>query len=409
MTVSLDYGGTVMGRNRKLGDITIKDEDMKILKSLASSQTAEHRQVQRAKIILLAGEGFSNAEISAKIGVHRNTVSTYIKKYLSAGLQYALSDSERSGKPNLITDEEKAFITNIACTKPKELGQAAELWTYRLLRDYIREHCQENGYSGLKNIAHTTVRSILESNEIKPNKMNYYLVKKDPEFQAKMHDVLVIYKQIEMCFDESGNLCIDMDAPKTVTISYDEKPGIQALKNIAPDLPPTIGHGSIGRDYEYKRLGTVSLLAGLDLLTGTIIPSVSDTHKSSDFVAWLKKVDALYPEHDTIRLILDNHSAHTSKETMAYLETRPGRFAFVFTPKHGSWLNLIESFFSKMTRQCLKGMRVESKQELVDRIYQYCDEVNAAPVQYHWTYKMDEISIEEVADSEIDPELTLIG
>ena len=374
-----------MGRNRKLGDVLIKDEDMKILKPLASSQTAEHRQVQRARIILLAGEGYSNAEISAKIGVHRNTVSTFIKKYLAAGLQYALSDSDRSGKPNLITDEEKAYITNIACTKPKELGLAAELWTYRLLRDYIREHCTGNGYPGLKNIAHTTVRNILENNEIKPNKMNYYLVKKDPEFESKMHEVLVIYKQIDMCFDENGNLCIDMDAPKTVTISYDEKPGIQALKNIAPDLPPTSKHGTVGRDYEYKRLGTVSLLAGLDLLTGRIIPSVSDTHKSSDFVEWLKKVDALYPEHDTIRLILDNHSAHTSKETMAYLETKPGRFAFVFTPKHGSWLNLIESFFGKMTRQCLKGMRVESKQELVDRIYKYCEEVNAAPVQYHWT------------------------
>ena len=94
---------------------------------------------------------------------------------------------------------------------------------------------------------------------------------------------------------------------------------------------------------------------------------------------------------------------------MAYLETKPGRFAFVFTPKHGSWLNPIESFFGKMTRQCLKGMRVESKQELVDRIYKYCEEVNAAPVQYHWTYKMDDISVEEVADAEIDPELSLIG
>lgn len=116
-----------MGRNRKYGDIIIKEEDLKILTSLANSQTAEHRQVTRAKIILLASEGYSNAEISAKVGVHRNTVSTFITKYLAAGLQYALSDSERSGKPNLITDEEKAYITNIACTKPKELGQAAEL------------------------------------------------------------------------------------------------------------------------------------------------------------------------------------------------------------------------------------------------------------------------------------------
>lgn len=398
-----------MGRNRKYGDVIIKSEDQEILRSLANSQTAEHRQVQRAKIILLAGEGYSNAEISAKTGVHRNTVSTFITKYLAAGLQYALNDSDRSGKPNLITDEEKTYITSIACTKPKELGQAVELWTFRLLRDYIRENCKAAGYPGLKKIAHTTVRSILESNEIKPNKMNYYLVKKDPEFQSKMHDVLVVYKQIEMCFDEDGNIYIDMDEPKTVTISYDEKPGIQALKNIAPDLPPTKEHGTIGRDYEYKRLGTVSLLAGLDLLTGEIIPSVSDSHKSSDFIEWLKKVDAKYPEHDTIRLILDNHSAHTSKETMAFLATRPGRFVFVFTPKHGSWLNLIESFFSKMTRQCLRGMRVESKQELIDRIYQYCDEVNAHPVQYHWTYKMDEISIEEAADADIDPELQLIG
>lgn len=398
-----------MGRNRKYGDIIIKEEDQKILTSLANSQTAEHRQVTRAKIILFASEGYSNAEISAKVGVHRNTVSTFIKKYLAAGLQYALSDSKRSGKPNLISDEEKAYITNIACTKPKELGQAAELWTYRLLRDYIRENSSEAGYPGLMKIAHTTVRTILESNEIKPNKMNYYLVKKDPEFQSKMHDVLVIYKQIEMCFDTDGNIIIDMDEPKTVTISYDEKPGIQALKNIAPDLPPTKEHGTIGRDYEYKRLGTIFLLAGLDLLTGAIIPSVSDTHKSSDFIDWLKKVDAMYPEHDTIRLILDNHSAHTSKETLAYLKTRPSRFVFVFTPKHGSWLNLIESFFSKMTRQCLKGIRVENKQELIDRIYQYCDEVNAQPVRYHWTYKMDEITLEETVDAEIDPELQLIG
>lgn len=398
-----------MGRNKKYGDVILKGEDQKILTSLANSQTAEHRKVTRAKIILLASQGYSNAEISAKVGVHRNTVSTFITKYLAAGLQYALSDSECSGKPNLITDEEKAYITNIACTRPKELGQAVELWTYRILRDYIRENCKEAGYPGLIKIAHTTVHTILESNEIRPNKMNYFLAKKVPEFQSKMHDVLVIYKQIEMCFDEDGNIFIDIDEPKTVTISYYEKPSIQTLKNIAPDLPPTKKHGTIGQNNKYKRLGLVSLLAGLSLLTGTIIPSVSDTNKSFDFIEWLKKVDAMYPDQDTIRLILDNHSVYTSKETMAYLETRPGRFAFVFTPKHGSWLNLIESFFSKMTRQCLKGMRVENKQELIDRIYQYCDEVNAHPVQYHWTYRMDEISIEKVADAEIDPELQLIG
>lgn len=204
-----------------------------------------------------------------------------------------MNDAARSGKPNSITDEEKIWVTNIACTKPKDLGRAQELWTYRTLQQYIQSCCVEAGYPKLKSISHATVRSILEGNEIKPNKISYYLERKDPEFETKMHDVLLVYKQVEMCFDKEGNLVINMEDPKTVTVSYDEKPGIQALKNIAPDLPPTQTHGTVGRDYEYKRLGTLSLLAGMDLLTGEIIPLVSDTHKSSDFISWLRKLDVM--------------------------------------------------------------------------------------------------------------------
>lgn len=125
---------------------------------------------------------------------------------------------------------------------------------------------------------------------------------------------------------------------------------------------------------------------------------VSDTHKSADFIEFLKILDQKYPEGDTIRLILDNHSAHTSKETKKYLATLPrGRFEFVFTPTHSSWLNMIESFFSKMTKQMLKGIRVNSKEELSARIYQYFEEINADPVVYHWTYKMDEINADEAS------------
>ena len=108
-------------------------------------------------------------------------------------------------------------------------------------------------------------------------------------------------------------------------------------------------------------------------------------------------LDKEYPEQDTIRIILDNHSAHKSKETMNFLSTMPEyRFEFVFTPTHGSWLNMIESFFSKMTRQMLRGIRVENKQELIDRIYKYFDEINKEPVIYHWKYKMDEIMVDEI-------------
>ena len=384
---------TFMGRNKKYGNIIIKPEDRALLEKLANSQTEEYRKVQRAKILLLSASGMTNNDIASSIGVHRNTVATFVTKYKAAGLEYALNDAPKSGKPNIISDDEKAWITNLACTKPKDIGYAEELWTYRLLGKHIQTHCMDAGYPGLSKISHSTVRTILESNEIKPNKITYYLERKDPDFESKMHDVLVVYKQVSLCFDEAGNLIIPMDEPKTVTVSYDEKPGIQALQNIAPDLPPAEGHAMSARDYEYKRLGTLSLLAGMDLLTEEIIPLVSDTHKSADFVNWLKILDRRYPEEDTLRLVLDNHSAHTSKETQRYLATRPGRFEFVFTPKHGSWLNLVESFFGKMTKQCLKGIRVNSKHELEERIYQYIAEINECPVVYHWTYKMDEISV----------------
>jgi transposase len=178
-----------------------------------------------------------------------------------------------------------------------------------------------------------------------------------------------------------------------VTVSYDEKPGIQAVANTAADLLPDREHGFIARDSEYIRLGTVSLLAGMDLRTGEIIPLVSETHKSSDFICFLKLLDGKYTKDLKIRIILDNHSAHTSKETMGYLAGLPGRFEFVFTPKHGSWLNLIESFFGKMARVFLRGIRVKSKEEPADRIYRYIDEVNAVPVVYHWKFKMDEITV----------------
>ena len=234
--------------------------------------------------------------------------------------------------------------------------------------------------------------------DIKPFKIKYYLERKDPEFEDKMHEVLMVYKQVEMQFDEDGNIFIPEDKPMTHTISYDEKPGIQAISNKHPDYNPTEENGFVRRDYEYVRHKTLSLLAGIDLLTGEAIPLVSTTHKSSDFIEFLKILDDKYPEGDTIRLILDNHSAHKSKETQRFLGTLPeGRFVFVFTPTHTSWLNMIESFFSKMTRQMLKGIRVSSQEELEERIYRYFDEINDDPVVFRWTYKMDEIDPSEAA------------
>jgi transposase len=175
-------------------------------------------------------------------------------------------------------------------------------------------------------------------------------------------------------------------------VSYDEKPGIQAIATTAPDLPPVPGvHPAFARDFEYRRHGTLSLLAGIDLLTGKVHALVRDRHRSREFVEFLKLLDAAYPASTAIKLILDNHSAHISRETRAWLDTRPaGRFEFTFTPKHGSWLNLIEGFFSKFARSVLRHIRVTSKHELKERIMAGIDDVNKHPVIHTWSYKLAE-------------------
>ena len=376
--------------------ITLTNEEVLYLQSLTRQRTIQAQVVDRAKMLLYKAQGASNSDIAERLDVNINTVKLCLSKFREGGVQRALFDDKRKGRPVEITDDAIAWIISIACQRPADLGYAQELWTLKNLHQYIQNHAEEAGYSRLTTITKPMVQKILNQSEIKPFKIKYYCEKRDPDFETKMHDVLVVYKQVEMQFDENGDIIVSTDSPMIHTISCDEKPGIQAIATTSDDLRPTEGNSCVYRDYEYKRLGTLSLIAGIDLLTGIAIPVVSETHKSSDFICLLKKLDEMYPEGDVIRIISDNHSAHKSKEVQNYLATKPeGRYVFVFTPKHASWLNLIECFFSKMTKQMLKGIRVKSKQELADRIYQYFDEINKEPVVFHWTYKLDEISEEE--------------
>jgi transposase len=374
--------------------IELSSDENNYLKSIIKNRTMQSQVVDRARMLLWKSEAQSDKAIADHLGVSVNTVRRCVDRYLANGLNLALFDDERSGRPIEITDDAKAWIVSIACQKPCELGYAAELWTLAALHKHIQDHAEESGYPRLKTVTKPWLQKYLKKMDIKPFKIKYYLERKDPDFENKMHDVLMVYKQVQMQFDENGNIIIPENGNMMHTISYDEKPGIQAVSNKYPDYNPTKENGFVRRDYEYVRKGTLSLLAGIDLLTGEAIPLVRESHKSSDFIDFLKILDEKYPEGDTIRLILDNHSAHTSKETKMFLATLPAdRFVFVFTPTHSSWLNLIESFFSKMTKQMLKGIRVSSKEELSERIYRYFDEINADPIVYHWTYKMDEVDV----------------
>ena len=379
---------------KRASSIELSKEEREYLELQTRARTIQAQTVTRARILLLRADAVSIDAIADKVGLNRCSVMLCLKKFKEGGIENALSDAPGRGRNAEITDEEKAWIINIACQKPIDFGYAAETWTYAKLTSHINKTAEEAGYTRLSTIHKSTVNTILAEADIKPHKITYYCENRDPDFDSKMHNVLLVYKQLEMQFDESGKLIVSDDTPVHV-LSYDEKPGIQAIAATSDDLMPDEKHSTISRDYEYKRLGTLSLLAAIDLQTGEAIPLVRDKHSSKEYIEFLKLLDGKYPEGEKIRIVLDNLKVHTSEATRKYLATVPGRFEFVFTPKHGSWLNMVEGFFSKMTRQMLRGIRVKSKEELTDRIYKYFEEINEEPIVFHWKYNLDDIDVSE--------------
>lgn len=379
---------------KRASSIELSNEEREYLERQTRARTIQAQTVTRARILLLRADSVSIDAIADKVGINRCSVMLCLKKFKEGGIENALFDAPGRGRNAEITDEEKAWIINIACQKPIDFGYAAETWTYAKLTSHINKTAEAAGYTRLSTIHKSTVHKILDEADIKPHKITYYCENRDPNFDSKMHNVLLVYKQLEMQFDESGKLIISEDTPIHV-LSYDEKPGIQAIATTSDDLMPNEKHPTINRDYEYKRLGTLSLLAAIDLQTGEAIPLVRDKYSSTEYIEFLKLLDDKYPKGDKIRIVLDNLKVHTSEATRKYLATVPGRFEFVFTPKHGSWLNMVESFFSKMTRQMLRGIRVKSKEELTNRIYRYFVEINEEPIVLHWKYNLDDIDVSE--------------
>src|ERR1700736_4541562 len=373
---------------RRVFELTMTDEEIERLRVLSRSRTEPASRVSRAQMLLAYRENPSFCAVGQRVGVHHQTVQRCVERALAYGPLAAIEDRPRPGKEPVITPDAKAWLVSLACDKAKEHGYPHELWTTRLLARHARENAPAAGHACLANLAQGTVCKILGQEEIKPHKVLYYLERRDAEFEQKMAEVLCVYREVQVLKRAKSK-----KADKSVAIvSYDEKPGIQAIATTAPDLPPEPGvHASFARDHEYRRHGTVSLLAGIDLLTGKVHGLVRDRHRSREFIEFLKLVDAAYPARTAIKLVLDNHSAHTSRETKAWLATRPaGRFEFTFTPKHGSWLNLIEGFFSKFARSVLRHIRVGSKQELKERIMAGIDDINRYPVIHAWSYKLVE-------------------
>ena len=376
---------------RQAMELAIGEQDLVAVAAIARSRTEPASRVERARMLLAYREDPSFFAVGQAVGVHHQTVQRCVERALVYGAMAALEDRPRPGREPTISAEAKTWVVNLACRKAKELGYPHEMWTTRLLARHAREHGPVEGHACLARLAQGTLVSILNEQEIKPHKVRYYLERRDPEFKQKMAEVLCVYREVKL-IKETAAAAKQKPSDAVAIVSYDEKPGIQAIATTAPDLPPVPGRAAtFARDHEYKRQGTVSLLAGIDLLTGQVHALVRDRHRSREFIEFLKLLDAAYPAHTAIKLILDNHTAHISKETKTWLAEQPaGRFEFTFTPKHGSWLNLVEGFFSKLARSVLRHIRVASKQELKDRIMAAMDEFNRYPVVHTWSYKLDQ-------------------
>ena len=374
--------GAIMTRKTKRAALMLTQEQKAMLLELAGSRTAPVREVERAKVLLGYADGASITDLMRRVGVGRPMIYKAIDKALAAGVSAGLKDAYHRPHEPEITDEAKAWVVSIACTKPKGHDLAAELWSISALARFVSERAEAAGHPRLANAGKSTIWRILNEHDIKPHKIRYYLERRDPEFDRKMQDVLMVYRDVSLYAEGAVH---DGRPTPIYTVSVDEKPGVQALGLTAPDLPPVPGKAAtVGRDYEYVRHGTVSILAGIDLHSGHIFAHAEDRHRSVEFITLLKEIDAYYPPEAIIRVVLDNHSAHISKETMAFLATRPGRFEYVHTPKHGSWLNLIECAFSKMARTFLRHVRVASIDELKTRILKGIDEMNQLPVVFRW-------------------------
>src|SRR5205807_3221854 len=381
-----------MARWRQAVEVAMTDEEIGSLTILSRSRTEPASRVERAQMLLGYRENPSFFAVGQRLGVHHQTVQRCVERAVAYGPLAALDDRPRPGKEPTITPEAKAWLVSLAWDKAKEHGYPHELWTTRLLARHAREYGPAAGHECLATLVQGTVCKILGQEEIKPHKVRYYLECRDAEFEQKMAEVLCVYREVQVLKKAAAKAKTKTSRQPVAIVSCDEKPGIQAIATTAPDLPPKPGvYASFARDYEYKRHGTVSLLAGIDLLTGKVHALVRDRHRSREFIELLKLLDAAYPARTAIKLIVDNHSAHISRETRAWLAAQPvGRFEFTFTPKHGSWLNLVEGFFSKFARSVLRHIRVASKQELKERIMAGIEDVNRYPVIHTWSYKLAE-------------------
>jgi transposase len=339
--------------------IALTEAERTRLERLAVSRSAAFQHVQRAEAVLAMAAGTSNAAVARRLGRHVDTVRSWRKRFATERLA-ALHDRPRPlGRPRLTPDQRLQVIATATAEPPG----AETVWTHRLLSEQLR--------LGALAVSASQVGRILRAVDLKPHLVRGWLTRPaDPEFFTRAADVCDLYRTCP---------------PDAVVISVDEKTGITARSRKHPDQPARPGQRT-RREFEYVRHGTVSIVAALNVHTGQVLTERIDKNDAETFIGFLRLLDRSIPKNTTIHLVMDNGSSHVAKKTKAWLTAHP-RFHVHHTPKHASWLNQVELFFSTLTRRVLRRGQFASRDELTARIDEFVlnyDEHDAKP--YRWTY-----------------------
>ena len=337
--------------------IVLSEQERAQLEAWTRRRTSAQALAQRSRIVLAAAEGLKNTEIAERLGVSRNMAATWRSRFATHRLD-GLTDEPRPGRPRTITDEQvDAVITKTLETTPRD----ATHWSTRSM-------AREVG------LTQTAVSRIWRAFGLQPHRQETFKLSKDPLFVEKVHDVVGLYLNPP---ERAAVLCVD------------EKSQIQALDRTAPILPMLPGTPQRAT-HDYKRAGTSSLYAALDLTTGKVLGALHSRHRAIEFKQFLATIDREVPDHLDVHLVLDNSSTHKTPAIRNWLLAHP-RFVLHFTPTSSSWLNLVERWFGELTSKLLRRGSHRSVRDLNSDIRAWIDTWNDNPRPYVWTKTADQI------------------
>jgi transposase len=338
--------------------LRVSDEQCEVLRRLSVSQMAAHREVQRARAILMARAGEANTRIAVELGVSPATVVAWRERFAMEGLKGLGAVRPGRGRKPSIPDAKVAEIVH-ATLHEKPPGETH--WSCRSM-------------AKATGVSPATVQRIWSARGLKPHRVETFKLSTDPLFEEKLVDVVGLY----------------LNPPeKAIVLCMDEKSQIQALDRTQPSLPMRPGRGGT-MTHDYKRNGTTTLFAALDVLTGSVIGECLPRHRHEEFLKFLRIIDREVPKRLQIHLILDNYRTHKHADVNAWLAKHP-RFHLHFTPTSSSWLNLVERFFGKLTDKAIRRGVFHNVPELIAAISDYLDTTNADPQPFTWTASTDQI------------------